>query len=89
MSGESVSIVAAVTPFDSEPGARDVFLAWFKRGFENNLAGRPPLMIEWDTTSEAGAGRNGYDFGMTEAKRYLKNGKAPDGSLTTTPIPPG
>lgn len=89
VSGGTVSIVAAVTPFDSEPGARDVFLHWFKRGFENGLAGRPPLMIEWDTTSEARAGRKGYDFGMAEAESFLKNGKQSNRSLTTTLIPPG
>ena len=89
VSGGTVSIVVAVTPYDGQPGARDVFLHWFKRGFENALAGRPPLMIEWDTTPEAAAGRRGYDFGSAEAEHYLKNGKPPGSSPITAPIPPG
>jgi hypothetical protein len=89
VSGQAVSIVSAVTPFDGQPGVRDAFLHWFKRGFKTVLAGRQPLRIEWDVTPAAKAGRRGYDFGMDEAERYLKNGKEPNQPLLTTPIPPG
>jgi len=72
VSERSVSIIAASTPYDSSSRAREALIRWFKRGFETILSGAPPLMIEWDTTPEAAAGRAGYDSGMDEAKRYLK-----------------
>jgi hypothetical protein len=88
VSEQTITVVAAVTPYDSNPQAKEAFLHWFKRGFETVLTGKPPLMIEWDVTPEARAGRRGYDFGMDEAERFLKNEKEPNQSLQTTPIPP-
>jgi hypothetical protein len=88
VSGQVVTVVSAVTPYDSSPPAREAFLHWFKRGFETVLAGRSPLMIEWDVTPEARAGQSGYDFGMDEAARYLKVGKKTDQPQQSAPIPP-
>ena len=89
VSGQTVTIVSAVTAYDSDPSLREAFLHWFKRGFEITLNGKPPLMIEWDVTAQAKAGRRGYDFGTDEAARYLKQGKAAGQSVQTAPIPPG
>jgi hypothetical protein len=89
VSDQTVTVVSAVTPYDSDPQLREAFLHWFKRGFEITLAGKPPLMIEWDVTPQAKAGRRGYDFGTDEAARYLKRDKSADQSVQTAPIPPG
>ncbi len=88
VSGRIVTVVSAVTPYDSTPQAREGFLHWFKRGFETILAGQSPLLIEWANTPEAEAGRKGYDFGMDEAERYTRKEKGPQPSLQTTVIPP-
>ena len=72
VSGLSVTIVSAVTPHDSRGKTRDVFLYWFKRGFETVLTGKPPLMIEWDETTEGIAGQMGYTSGMNEGERFMK-----------------
>ena len=89
VSGHTVTVIAAVTPYDSDPPLQEAFLHWFKRGFETTLAGKPPLMIEWDVTPKAKAGQRGLDFGTDEAARYLKRNKAADESVQTAPIPPG
>jgi len=88
VSNRAVAVVAAVTPYDADAQVRSAFLHWFKRGFDTVLAGEPPLMIEWDSTPRARAGRRGYDFGMDEAERFLKR-KAPGQAPYTVPIPPG
>jgi len=88
VSGQTIRVVAAVTPYDSYPQAKEAFLHWFKRGFESVLAGKPPLMIEWAATPEAIAGRRGYDFGMDEAEKYLKKSKELQQLPQTVPIPP-
>lgn len=88
VSEKSVTIVSAVTPCDSNTRVREVFLRWFKRGFETVLAGDPPLMIDWQDTPEGRAGRSGYDFGMGEAARYQKTKNGPGPSLHTISIPP-
>ena len=87
VSERAVTVVSAVTPYDAEPEVRAAFLHWFRRGFDTVLAGHPPLMIEWDTTPKARAGRQGYDFGMDEAGRY-KKGKRPAQGPHKVPIPP-
>jgi hypothetical protein len=89
VSDRVVTVVSAVTPYDPNPRARDAFLHWFKRGLETLFAGTPSLMITWDITPEGKAGREGYDFGMDEAERYLKKEKNPSRSLQTAPIPLG
>lgn len=68
----TVTVVSALTPYDSDETGREAFLKWFKRGFETVLQGNPPLMIEWLDSPEGRAGRSGYDSGMDEAERYLK-----------------
>ena len=88
VSDRAVTVFAAVTPYDADAQVRNAFLHWFKRGFDTVLAGEPPLMIEWDSTPKAMAGRRGYDFGMDEAERFLKR-KAPGQAPYTVPIPPG
>ena len=87
-SGQTVTVVAVVTPYDSNPQAKEAFLHWFKRGFEIVLGGKPPLMIEWAATPEAMAGRRGYDFGMNEAEKFLKKSKEIQQLPQTIPIPP-
>jgi hypothetical protein len=89
VSGQSMSIISAVTPFDGQPGVRDAFLHWFQRNFETVLAGREPVMIEWANTPEAQAGRRGYDLGIAAAQTYLKNRMRSGQSVQITPIPPG
>jgi hypothetical protein len=88
VSNGDVTVVEAVTPYDSDPQAKEAFLNWFKRGFETVLKGKPPLMVEWGVTSVAYAGRDGYDFGMDEAERYLKKEKGSSRSLNVVPLPP-
>ena len=88
VSGRIVTVVSAVTPYDSIPQTREAFLHWFKRGFETIMNGRPPLMIEWANTPEAEAGQKGYDFGMDEAGRYMRKEKESQPSLQTTALPP-
>jgi hypothetical protein len=88
LSDREVTIVAAVTPYDSDPQSKEAFLNWFKRGFDTVIKGKPPLMVEWGVTAVANAGREGYDFGMDEAKRYLKKEKGSNRSLQIVPIPP-
>lgn len=87
VSGQVLTIVSAVTPYDPRPHLKDVFLDWFKRGFETVLAGKPPLLIEWDFTPEGRAGRSGYDLGISEAEKLLKNGKTSGQMPRTTRIP--
>jgi hypothetical protein len=82
-----ITVISAVTPYDSEPAVRNTFLQWFKRGFDTVLSGSSPLMIEWNTTAEARAGRHGYDFGMEEAERFLRE-KASGQAPRIIPIPP-
>lgn len=82
---ETVAVVSAVTPYDSDRKVREAFLHWFKRGFETVLKGNSPLMIEWLDSPEGKAGQSGYDLGMDEAARYVK--KKPQQSLQTAPIP--
>jgi hypothetical protein len=88
VSGRIVTVVSAVTPYDSNPPAREGFLHWFKRGFETIVTGKSPLLIEWANTPEAEAGRKGYDFGMDEAERYMRKERGAQPSLQTTVMPP-
>lgn len=88
VSERKVAVVSAVTPYDADPAVRAAFLHWFRRGFDTVLAGDPPLMIEWDTTPKARAGRHGYDFGMEEAERFMKR-KLPAQRPHAVRIPPG
>ncbi|PKN19338.1 MAG: hypothetical protein CVU71_07460 [Deltaproteobacteria bacterium HGW-Deltaproteobacteria-6] len=88
VSDQEATIVSAATPYDSDPKARDAFLHWFKVGFHTVLNGASPLMIEWQNSPEGKAGRRGYDFGMDEAEKYLKEKKEPRQLLQTMPIPP-
>jgi hypothetical protein len=89
VSSQTVTVVAAVTPYDDNPKAREAFLHWFKRGFEVGFAGKAPPMIEWNDTLEAKAGRRGYDFGIEEGERCRGMQKTPNQqSMRTTPIPP-
>jgi hypothetical protein len=87
VSDQGITVISAVTPYDSEPAVRNRFLQWFKRGFDTVLSGSSPLMIEWNTTAEARAGRHGYDFGMEEAERFLRE-KASGQAPRIIPIPP-
>lgn len=88
VSDQLVTVISAVTPYDSNPKARDAFIHWFKRGFETVLTGMSPLMVEWKESLEGKAGQRGYDFGMDEAEIYLKKKREPNQSLRTTRIPP-
>jgi hypothetical protein len=88
VSDRDVTVVAAVTPYDSDPQVKEAFINWFARGFETVLKGKPPLMIEWGINATASAGRKGYDFGMDEAERYLKKEKGSTRTLHVVPIPP-
>jgi hypothetical protein len=88
VSDRDVTVVEAVTPYDSDPQSKEAFLNWFKRGFGTVLKGKPPLMIEWGVTAAANAGREGYDFGIDEAERYLKKEKGSSRSLHVVLIPP-
>jgi ribosome modulation factor len=87
VSGQSVTVISAKTPFDDSPAVRDAFLRWFKRGFETGLAGKQPLMIEWQETPEGRAGQRGYDSGMDEGAKYRETRKASSQSVRTAPIP--
>jgi len=75
VAGTAVTIVSAQTPYDADVRARDAFLHWFKRGFETVLSGKAPMMISWEDSLRGRAGRDGYDLGMEEAEKYLKNRK--------------
>jgi len=88
VSDRDVTVVAAVTPYDSDPQVKEAFINWFARGFETVLKGKPPLMIEWGINATASAGRKGYDFGMDEAERYLRKEKDSLRLLNLVPIPP-
>ena len=85
---QSVTVASAVTHYDLDAKAREIFLYWFKRGFETVFAGKSPMMITWGETIEGEAGREGYDFGMNEGERYMQNPKKLNQSLQTSPIPP-
>ena len=87
VTARAVTVVAAVTPYDRDPEVRAAFLHWFKRGFDGVLAGEPPLMIEWDSTAKGRAGRSGYDFGIDEARRFLKRKPSVPGQYVV-PFPP-
>ncbi|MFH2012904.1 MAG: hypothetical protein ABIJ37_09440 [Pseudomonadota bacterium] len=87
VTAQSVTISSAVTHYDFDTKARQAFLSWFKRGFETVLAGKPPMMITWRETTEGEAGRKGYELGMDEGEKYLKNPVAFK-SLQIIQIPP-
>ena len=80
VSGRALSIVSAVTPYDSDQTVRDSFLHWFQRGFEGVIAGEAPLMIEWQDTPQGDAGQKGYEIGLDEGEAYMKNQKSPNPS---------
>ena len=87
VSDQGVTVLSATTPYDSETEIRNVFLKWFKRGFDTVVSGSHPLMLEWNTTAKGRAGRHGYDLGMEEAEKFLRekpSGQAP----RTIPISP-
>jgi len=86
IAGQSIRIVTAVTPFDSNEKARKAFLHWFERGFETVLLGKQPMHVEWQQSAEGQAGQQGYDIGMQEGETYLKDRKAPDQQLRVTRI---
>ncbi len=88
VSGNAVAVAQAVTPFDAQPREREAFLGWFKRGFETGYTGGAPLMIEWDETPVARAGRRGYEFGLDEGKRFRNESKDPGRAEHTAQIPP-
>ena len=83
VSGQSLSVVSAATPYDANQKVRDAFLHWFQRGFETALSGQAPLMIEWQHTPEGEAGRKGYDLGLDEGEGYRKHPKSSDQSRQT------
>jgi hypothetical protein len=87
VSDQGVTVYSATTPYDSETEIRNVFLKWFKRGFDRVVSGASPLMLEWDTTAQGRAGRHGYDLGMEEAERFLRK-KEPGKTPRTIPISP-
>lgn len=72
VSERTVTIISATTSYDSDQKLKEVFLHWFKRGFETALNGSAPLIIEWQDSAEGRAGQRGYDFGRDEADRYRK-----------------
>ena len=76
ITGTTVAIDAAATPFDGRSGEREAFLHWFGKGVETGHAGSEPLMIEWMDTPEGRAGRCGYDAGLEEGGRIRKAGRA-------------
>ena len=86
--GESVTVVSAVTPFDSNPAAREAFVKWFKKGFEATLKGKEPMRVEWERNQIGQAGSRGYDVGLDEGERFRAEPKQSNQSLQTTPIPP-
>jgi len=86
LEGQSIRIVAAVTPFDSNEKARKAFLHWFVRGVETVLQGKQPIHVEWQQSPEGQAGQQGYDIGMQEGETCLKDRKAPDQQLRVTRI---
>ncbi len=75
VAGAAVTVVSAQTAYDADIRAREAFLHWFKRGFETVLSGKAPMMITWEDSLRGRAGREGYDLGMEEAEKYLKNRK--------------
>lgn len=79
--GESVRVVSAVTPFDSNGKAREVYLRWFKRGVETVIMGNQPLDVEWQQSPEGQAGQQGYYIGMKEGGAFLKDSKGPAGPV--------
>ena len=72
ISEQSIEIVYAVTPFDSNEKTRKVFLKWFKQGVETVLSARQPLDIEWQQAPEGQAGLQGYETGLQEGEAYAK-----------------
>ena len=86
VSGTTLTILAAVTPYDARPKVRDAFLHWFQRGFESALKGEAPLLVDWQPTPEGAAGRCGYDLGLEKGERF----RAPRSGeeRQRVPIPP-
>ena len=84
ISGQSCEIVSAVTPYDSNDKTRNVFLEWFKKGVETVLSEGPPLDIEWQQSPEGQAGQNGYETGLQEGEKCLKEIKNPGQPLRKT-----
>ena len=83
VSGRSLSVVSAATPYDANQKVRNSFLHWFQQGFETALSGQAPLMIEWQQTPEGEAGQKGYDRGLDEGEGYMKDPKSSDQSQQT------
>lgn len=75
------TIREARTPYDADPALRETYLAWFKRGVENALAGKQPLMVEWMDSPAGHASASGYDLGYEEGEKLAASHRSENDSF--------
>lgn len=74
LSGGEPIITAFVTPFDSNPAAREAYLFWFKRGFAAGLQQTLELW-SWERTEKGDAASSGYIHGYEEGAKVRAEAK--------------
>ncbi|AMV73287.1 hypothetical protein JCM30471_16890 [Desulfuromonas carbonis] len=87
VSGNTVTILAAVTPYDPTPKVRDAFLHWFQRGFETALRNEAPLLVEWQNTPQGQAGQDGYELGLEKGERFRARRSGTERQTVPIPVP--